>query len=179
MKPLTTLLTSLLFCCVSAHSQATSINLNTDKGSYDAGETVLLDVSIVDIDANAAELGFDLLFDETALSFDNFDFSTDILSSAFFYAADLSFFDNNIVEIFTLWFDSADLPASSFSLGQATFTATSAFDGDFSILDFYLADAFGNDIDVTPTSVPAPATGGLLLLACIFAALKRTRIMGK
>lgn len=176
MKKLAVIMTTLVLTLASLQSQASLINLSTDQASYSSGETVLLDISVSNINPTAAELGFNVNFDSLALSFDSFDFSIDVVSTAFFPAADLSFFDDNIIEVFVLWFDSTDLPGTSFSLGQVSFTANQAFSGSFEVSDAYLADATGADVEITPVSVPAPATGLLLMFTLLLIGLMKKRV---
>lgn len=178
MKKLALIITTLVLSLASLQSQASLINLSTDQASYNSGDTVLLDISVANINPAAAELGFNINFDSVALTFNTFDFSMDVLSSAFFPMADLSFFDDSIIEVFVLWFDNNDLPATSFSLGQVSFTATEAFSGSFEVSDTYLADATGGDVDITPVAVSAPATGLLITFTCLLLGLmkKRTNI---
>ncbi|MEO9947106.1 MAG: hypothetical protein ABJH28_04770 [Paraglaciecola sp.] len=176
MKKLAVIITTFVLTLASLQSQASLINLSTDQASYNSGDTVLLDISVTNINPAAAELGFNVNFDSLALTFDSFDFSMDVLSSAFFPMADLSFFDDNIIEVFVLWFDSADLPGTSFSLGQVSFTAVQAFSGSFEVSDTYLADVTGADVELTAIDVPAPASSLLLMLTCLLIGLMNKRV---
>ena len=177
MKKLTTIITSLLFTLVSLQSNAALINLTADQASYAVGDTVLLDITLQDLSLDTAELGFNLNFDSSALTFDSFSFSLDILSSAFFPAADLSFFNDNIVEFFVLWWDSSDLPATSFALGQASFTAQQVYNPAFTITDAYLADVAGKDIDyprfTSSVPVPEPSASLIMLLSLLILPLQK------
>jgi hypothetical protein len=177
MKKLTTIITSLLFTLVSLQSNAALINLSSAQASYEVGDTVLLDITVQDLSLDTAEIGFDLSFDSLALTFDSFSFSSDVFDSALFSAADLSFFDNNIVEFFVLWWDSSDLPATSFSLGQASFTAQQAYNPAFTITDAYLSDVAGKDIDyptfTSSVPVPEPSASLIMLLGLLILPLHK------
>ena len=175
MKKFAVVLTTLLLTLTSLHSQASFIGVSTDQTNFNAGDTVLLDLSISNISLDTAELGFNLNFDSAALAFDSFSFSDDVFNSAFLSAADLSFFDNNIVEFFVLWFDSVDLPGTSFSLGQASFTAQQASSAEFSITDAYLADVTGGDIDLPVADVSAPTATIIMLMSLVILTVQRKR----
>jgi hypothetical protein len=161
----------------SIQSHASIIQLSTDQANYAIGDTVTLDISLEDISSDTAELGFDLVFDSTALTFDSFNFSTDVVNSAFLAFADISFFDNNIIEVFAFWLDSSDLPSTSFNLGQVSFTAQQAYSSEFEITDAYLADENGSDLDSpsvsVSTPVSAPSAGILMMFAFVLLPLKR------
>lgn len=179
MKKIAILITALALTLASLQSQASIIKLSTNQINYNLGDTVLLNISLENINPDTAELRFNLNFDSSTLSFDFFDFSTDVLSTAFISEGDLSFFDNSIIEIFVLWFDSADLPATSFSLGQASFTAQQDYRSEFEVTDSYLADADGMDIDTLSVEVPAPAAGLLLLFSALILPVQRKLLATK
>jgi hypothetical protein len=178
MKKLTTIVTSLLLMLVSLQSNASLIQLDANLASYEAGDTVLLDIFIKDISLETAELGFSLGFDSTAISFDSFSYSDDVLnSSPFQYEADLSYSDDNIVDFFVIWWDSIDLPDTSFSLGQVSFTALQSYDPSFYVTDAYLADYYGDDLGtpdfLTNASVPEPSTSLIMLCSLLMLPLQK------
>ncbi|MBU3003869.1 hypothetical protein [Paraglaciecola arctica] len=173
MKKLTLFISIIVLTLASLQSQATTITLSTDQLNYNIGDTVLLDIAFENVSLDTAELGFNLNFDSSALIFDSFDFSTEVINSAFLPAADVSFFDNNIIEVFVLWLDSTYLPGSSFFLGQVSFTAQQNYSPEFALTDSYLADANGADLDAPTVSVPAPATGLLVLFGFLLLPIQK------
>lgn len=175
MNKLTSVITSLLLAFFSLQSNASLIQLTADQATYEIGDTVLLDIAIESIHTDTAELGFKLNFDNSAISFDAFNFSDDILNSAFF--APSPFISSNVIDIFVLWWDSSDLPASSFNIGQVSFTAQQAYDQEFRITDAYLANWLGDDIE-SPTysvsvPVPEPSTSFIMLLGLLLLPLQK------
>tara|TARA_R110000751_G_scaffold49117_1_gene109545 strand:- start:60254 stop:60940 length:687 start_codon:yes stop_codon:yes gene_type:complete len=173
MKKLTLFISTIVLTLASLQSQATTITLSTDQLNYNIGDTVLLDIAFENVSLDTAELGFNLNFDSSALIFDSFDFSTEVINSAFLPAADVSFFDNNIIEVFVLWLDSTYLPGSNFFLGQVSFTAQQNYSPEFALTDSYLADANGADLDAPTVSVPAPATGLLVLFGFLLLPIQK------
>ena len=160
---------------VSLQGNASLIKLTADHASYEVGDTVLVDISMEGLSLDTAELGFSLEFDSTAISFDFFDFSNDVVNSAWFTAADLSFSDNNLIDFFVIWWDSSDLPATSFSFGQASFTAQQAYNTDFDVKKSYSADVYGTDLD-NPSfsvSVTEPTTSLIMLFGLLLLPLQK------
>ncbi|MBU2869505.1 cohesin domain-containing protein [Colwellia sp. E2M01] len=167
---------ALLFLsfALSTTANANLITFTPDQASYGTGDSVLVDVMINNINPEAAEFGFDISFDDAALSFDEFTFDNSVLSSAIF--ADASQFMSGSITVFSTWLDAIDVPGSNFSLGQMRFSALTEQAVSFGVDDLYLADNNYNSVSAHgPVAVSAPNSALLILLACGFFSLRKKR----
>jgi|GEM_PF-5116331 len=164
MRKLTTLLGLFLTVIISYNANANLLSFTTDKGSYTLGETVLVDIFVNDINYEAAEFGFDVKFNDSALTFRSFMFDDAVFFSAIITEADQ--FTSNTITLFSAWFENIDLPATSFKLGQLSFSALSEQIPTFNTNNLYVAD--NNFNDLTPqgsVAIPLPNSALLILLA--------------
>lgn len=165
----------IMLTVFTAHANAGLISYNSDKTSYLTGETVFVDLFVNNINPNAAELFFDYSFNDIELTFNSFTFSDDVLNSAFITNAD-TFSSPSILTIESIWFDSLDLPASSFELGQISFTAKQANTPVFEINNLEVNDINYNNLAPQIASVSEPQTWLLFMLTIIGFILKRKTI---
>jgi hypothetical protein len=170
MKKLIIVLISFL----SLQTQASLISFETNQMSYLNGEQVIVDVLVNNINPDAAEFDFDITFDSSALTFDRFAFSDDVLFSAFIFDAQLAS-SGDMVDVFSLWFDSIDLPASSFNLAQVTFVAKTDITPLFSVENLAVFDNAYNELP-PQAQVPEPETLILFSLALLGLTGKRKHI---
>ncbi|TYK66559.1 cohesin domain-containing protein [Colwellia echini] len=156
---------ALLFLsfAVSTTANASLITFTPDKANYNAGESVLVDVMVNNINPEAAEFGFDIIFDNNALSFDEFTFDNSVLSSAIF--TDASQFMSGSITIFSAWLDAIDVPSANFNLGQIRFSALSSEAVSLTVADLYLADNNFNSVSEHATVNVSAPNSALLLLA--------------
>ena len=102
-------------------ANASLITFEVNGDSFTAGETVLVDVIINDINPDAAEFTFNTVFDDIALAFNGFTLSDDVFNTAVFGSGDLSFLNPSLVNLGAFWISELDVPGSSFTFGQISF----------------------------------------------------------
>jgi hypothetical protein len=172
---ITTMLSLLCFVMMSYNANATLLSFTTDKLTYEQADTVLVDVFVNNINSEAAEFGFDLGFNDLALSYEGFTFDDSVFFSA--VIADASLFASNAVTFFNAWFDSADVPAASFKLGQLRFSALSATTPSFNVSNLYLADSNFNEVSAhNSVQVPLPNSALLILIALAMFSLRKKHL---
>lgn len=160
----------LIMTLFTVQANAGLLTFSTNQTSYLANESVLVDITVNNINPDAAELSFDMSFNESLLAFNSFVFSNEVINSAFFTDAD-TFKANNILTIYSSWFSAVDLPATSFTLGQVSLTALASLKTTFTDSNLYVADEFFNQLppEASQTNIPEPQT--LLLFSALFVLL--------
>jgi hypothetical protein len=158
------------------NAQANLLSFTPNQVSYNAGDTVLIDIFVNNINPEAAEFEFDLGFDNLALTYNLFTFDDSVFFSAVTSEADV--FSVGTISFFTSWFDEADVPGPNFRLGQISFTALTANTPNLIVSNLYLADDNFNEVTPHPSvTVPLPSSALLILMAlAVFTLRKQTQL---
>lgn len=182
-------LIALFALCLSLHSQAGIIKIETDKNSYTVNETVTAQIKVSGLAPNqslAAYL-FKLALPQTGLQFLNYQFG-DALAGPLDSLQDL-FEDNGALNVSEIsWAAEAELAqlqqAGEFTLLSVSFKVLQAGLFALDLSDVDLADANNQSFAVSSVSgsrfsgvaapaVPAPATLLLLLPALLLSVRRR------
>ncbi len=161
---------ALLFALQCFAANASLITFDLSNNTPIAGDTLLVDIVINNINADAAELTFDIDFDDVALSFLGFTVADDVLNFGGFGSADEDLFTTGILNVGAYWFFASDKPGTSFTLGQLSFDVAGTLQETFSASNFFAADESYNQINaqsLPQVPVPAPATFVLLALGLV------------
>lgn len=143
-------------------------------GTISAGQQVVVDVVINDLNPEVAELEFDLLFDDSLFTFDSFEFSDDVFFTAFL--TDSQYLGSGQLNLFSIWFDASELPGSNFVFGQLALTANSEATAALSSQLIFAGDVTGAPV-ANPQQVSEPNV--LMIFAMLMALLSMTIIKRK
>ena len=157
-------LINLLLLCVVANANAGLISFDlSNHGIINTGQQVTADIIVNNINMNVAELEFETLFDNTKFSFNAFSFSTAVNNSLPIIADSYLSIPESL-NIYLLWLDSIDIPASNFTVGTITYTALIDASLELSEQLVFVGDVFG-DLVANPQQVSEPAHLVLVLIA--------------
>ncbi|XPF93142.1 PEP-CTERM sorting domain-containing protein [Colwellia sp. RE-S-Sl-9] len=167
-KVILTFLTLLAF-----NVNAGLITTTSDQVTYNAGDTVLVDLFINEANPSIDWLQVEYLFNNTELSFEGFSITNEVFDNTYY---DDIFADVDLLTIQVGFLaDWSNFLGTSFQLGQLEFTALSSSVS----ADFTLADVFAEDKDFNPVSVQAvPEPSAIALFALGLLALRRYRVKG-
>lgn len=159
----TILILILAISCFTAKAGLITYS-SSNTGEVTQNDTVSVDVLINNINPEIAELEFEVLFDDSLFTFEGFSFSTGVQSSAFITDSYETLFSS--VNLYALWFDSLDVPGTSFNLGTLSFKAITNANLQLTEQLVFIGDNFGGSVS-NPQQVPEPSTIFMILLAVL------------
>lgn len=159
---------AILFSAFCYSANASLISFDLDNPNPTTGEQLLVDVVVNNLNPEAAELSFDIAFDDTSLLFDYFILGDDVLFSGGFGAIDTDLFSSGLLNAAAFWTFASDKPGTSFVLGQIAFNVLADLSPSFNVSNVFAAD---NNFSQIPsqgsTQVPLPATIFMFLVGLV------------
>ena len=153
----------LLSLAVMFNANAGLITTQSDQATYNAGDTILVDLFVNDANPVLDWLSVDFNFDSTQFLFNDFTVTDDVFLNSYYYGAyEVGTTFNVEVGFFSGW---SDFLGTSFKLGQAEFTALEhTASPKFTIENVIALDVNYADVDPQVSAVSEPSTVALFSL---------------